>query len=177
MKKWMYVISVSLLLAVWLAIYFPAIKVTEAREAARQVELQRQKDAAEAHRKAIERQAQADATRRAAETARKEAEAEAAAKKKWDDQSAQIQADTDKAKASIAKSKKEIAALEAELTSLNKAKDKDNREDFELLKSVELARVNQFNAELEIQRMVDMIAQRASNSVMASPGPLPPASP
>jgi membrane protein involved in colicin uptake len=174
MKKWMYVISVSILLAVWLAIYFPAIKVTEAREAARQAEIQRQKEADEAHRLMLEKQAQEDAARRAAETARKEAEAEAAAKAKWDAQTAQLQGDIDRTEDSIAKYKKQVADLTTEVADLNATKEKDSLEDFALLKKVELARVHQFDAELEIQRMVDMIAQRASNSVMANPGPLPP---
>jgi flagellar motility protein MotE (MotC chaperone) len=168
MKKWLYVISVGAMLAAWLAIYFPAKKATEERLAAQQAAIERQKEEDDARRLAIEQKAREDADRRAAERAKEEADKEAAAQKKWDDESAKIQADTDKANADIARLTQQVNALETELDTLHKAKDEDNREDFDLTKQVELARVNQFNAELEIQRMVDMVASRADQSSLTA---------
>jgi dynactin complex subunit len=80
----------------------------------------------------------------------------------------EIQADTDASNREIDRLNKQADDLQAQLESLQKQKETLTREDFALAKQVELARVNQGNADLEIQRMVDMIASRASQSAMAS---------
>jgi hypothetical protein len=164
MKKWMYVIFPGLGLALFLALYFPAKARYEAGEASRAAAVAAQKAADEEHRHQIEERARQDSLRRAAENAKAEAEKEANRIAKWAQQSAEIQHDTDGYNADIAKDTKEVDELEKELEALHTRKDQLTREDFDLLKQVELARVGQSNADLEIQRMVEMIATRAGGS-------------
>ena len=77
------------------------------------------------------------------------------------------------------KSQQESAALEIERDLLHKEKDRVGREAFDLAKQVELAKVARRNAELEEQRMVEMITRKATDSAMAKmpPPPPPPAPP
>ncbi len=56
-----------------------------------------------------------------------------------------------------------------------KEKDKLSRETFDLAKQVELARIARRNAELEIQRVTEMIHRRASDSALVKPPVIPPA--
>ena len=124
-----------------------------ASEAARAERIAQQKKADDDHRKAVEKAAHDEAQKRAAdaaaETARKEKEKE----DKWNADGQKIKDDTDRLTAEIDRRGKRASELEIELDSLNKAKEQDNREDFELLKRIEQARVDQHNAEMEIQRM------------------------
>jgi len=164
MKKWMYVIFPGLGLALFLAAYFPAKARYEAGEADRAAKVAAAKAADEAHRKDLEEKAHEDSVRRAAENAKEEADREAAriAKRKQDD--ADIQRDTDAANADVAKYTQQRDALQKELDELHQRKEQLTREDFDMLKQVELARVAQSNADIEIQRMVEMIATRAGGS-------------
>jgi hypothetical protein len=164
MKKWMYVIFPGLGLALFLALYFPAKARYEAGEASRAAAITAQKAADEAHRHDIEERARQDSLKRAAENAKADADKEANRIAKWAAQSEEIQRDTDSANADIAKYTKQVDELEKQLETLHTRKELLTREDFDLLKQVELARVGQSNADLEIQRMVEMIATRAGGS-------------
>jgi hypothetical protein len=164
MKKWMYLIFPGLGLALFLSVYFPAKARFEAGEAARAAALAAQKAADEQHRHELEQRAHDDSVRRAAETAREEAEKEAARIAKRRQEDADIQHETDAANADVAKFTAQRDELQKTLDSLHERKDQLTREDFDLLKQVELARVAQANADLEIQRMVEMIATRAGGS-------------
>ena len=66
-----------------------------------------------------------------------------------------------------------IADLEKELAGLRTQKETVNRENLELLKKVELARIAKRNAELNIQRMTEMISRRAAASALTAPPPAP----
>ena len=61
---------------------------------------------------------------------------------------------------------KEASQLEVQLNAMRQQKEKLNSETFELQKQVELARVAKRTAELEIQRMTDMISKRAADSAL-----------
>jgi hypothetical protein len=60
------------------------------------------------------------------------------------------------------------------LDSVRKAKDKANRESFDLAKQVELAKVAKRNAEFEVQRTTEMISRRAADSSLTRLPPPPP---
>lgn len=122
---------------------------------------------AEADRKAEnERIAKADADRRAAERAAEEARKDAERRKKWEDAGAEIADATAKYNADADKYAKQAAELEIQLANIRDQKEKTSREAFELAKRVELARIAKRNAELEIQRMTEMIARRAAESAL-----------
>jgi hypothetical protein len=175
MKKWMFVIFPGILLLIFLFFYQQTSAEMQAREQAHATELARQKAADAEHKQMIEDKAKKDADERAAQQAAEEAQkaADAAAKKKKVRDA--IQAETDSANAQIDHFTKQIADLQAQLDKLDEQKKQESLADFDFAKKVELARVNERNSELEIQRMVDMIAQRTAKSWLTKlPTPPPP---
>jgi colicin import membrane protein len=176
MKKWIFVIFPGILLGIFLAFYFPNHAETIAALQRQAEEVQRQKDALEAKKKADQEAAHKSAVEQAAKQAQEDAQKEAEAKAKWDAATAEIQRVTDEATNQANAYSKEANDLEIELDALQKQKEQENRNDFDLLKQVELSRQAQRAAENEIQRMVDMIAQKADQSAMAQmppPAPVP----
>ena len=167
MKKWMYIISVGSMLAVFLFFYFAHLKEMEIRDRIHAAETAK-KLKEEADRKAaIEAKAREDAERRAAERTAADAKKEADRLAKWEAVGRTIQADTDSFNAKANTYSKQVSQLEVELDALRTNKEKLNRETFEFEKQVEQARIEKRNAELENQRMTDMIAKKADESSMA----------
>jgi regulatory protein YycI of two-component signal transduction system YycFG len=174
MKKWMFVVFPGILLAIFLAFYFPNKAATEEALRKQAEEVQRAKDADAAKKKAAQEQARISAQQTAAERAKEDAAKEQEIKDKWDAQSREIQKATDEATAQADAFSKDAAALEVELDTLHKQKEQANRDDFDLLKQVELARGDQRTAEMEIQRMVGMIGSKADESFLTRLPPPPP---
>jgi len=174
MKKWMFVIFPGILLAVFLAFYFPNRAETEATLAKQAADAQHKKEVDDAAKAAAQEQARISAKQRADDQAKEDAAREQAATDKWNATSREIQKTTDEANAKADASSKEASALEIELDSLQKKKEQDNRDDFDLLKQVELARVSQRAAEADIQRLVQMIGNEADNSFLTRMPPPPP---
>lgn len=177
MKKWMYLIFPGVMLGIFLVFYVAHQKEALKNEEARKVTVA-QKTAADKQEKELsEKRAREDA-------AKKQAERDAQEKKKDDDRRAK-QAAIDKeirdgiaaALAEGSKFHKEATALEVALDGLRKEKDRLGREAFELAKQVEVARVARRNAELESQRMLEMISRRAADSSLTKMPALPPPPP
>lgn len=175
MKKWIYLIIPSILLGLFLVFYFSHQKETQEKQRVRSAALAKKLADEKAAKEAAERQAREDA-------AKKQAEREAEEKRKENERRAkqaaidkQIKDETDAARAEANKFAKEAQALEAQLEKLRKDKDRIGREAFDLAKQVELAKVARRNAELESQRMVEMISRRAADSSLTRPPMLPPA--
>lgn len=173
MKKWMYLIFPSVMLAGFLVIYFSHKEKSEAKERAHIAELAKKKADDDEKKKVAEAKAREDAKKRQderdAEERQKEekkAAQQAADDKKVRDQTAEYTAKGDAAA-------KQVATLEIELDRLRKEKDKTSRETFELAKQVELARIARRTAELEIQRMTEMLVRRASDSALVRPPAVP----
>ncbi|MGH7943888.1 MAG: hypothetical protein ACREH8_04825 [Opitutaceae bacterium] len=174
MKKWMYIIFPSVMLAGFLVIYFSHKEKSEAKERAHIAQVAKEKSDAEEKKKVAEAKAREDARKRQEDRdaeERQKAE-EKAAKQAADDKKVRDQTAEYTAKADAAA--KQVNSLEIELDRLRKEKDKTNREAFELAKQVELARIARRNAELEIQRMAEMVARRAAESSLTKPPPMPP---
>jgi hypothetical protein len=176
MKKWMYIIFPSVMLAGFLVIYLSHKKEALEKERRHVAEVAQKKSEEDAKKKAAEAKAREDAKKR-------QDERDAEDKKKADEKEARQAADDKKVRdqtaeytAKGAAVSKEIAAAEAELDRLRKEKDKTSRETFDLAKQVELARIARRNAELEIQRMTEMIARKAADSMMTKP-PMPAVAP
>jgi len=174
MKKWLYVIAPGAMLAVFLFFYVSSRQETIAREKAKAEEVAQEKADAEAKKKVAEAKAREDADRRTAEREADEAKAALEKEQKYDSDMAAIKADTDKSNALADTYSKQVSDLAVELDSLNKQKDQLTRESFELSKKIELAEVARHNAEMEVQRLVEMIADRADESLMAKMPPPPP---
>jgi len=132
------------------------------------------KDKAESDRKAvIEQKALADAEKR-----QKEREADDAAKaaKKEADYAkvmTQLASDTKEENAQADKLAKEVADLDISISQARTNKEKLNRETFDLAKEVELAKISRRNAELELQRMVEMAGKKIADSSVAIAPPPP----
>jgi hypothetical protein len=136
----------------------------EAARLAAAAELARAAEAAQKDEAA--RLAREDSARRAAERVAEEQKKEDEKRAKWTADGLRIEEETARFTARVAELTREIAQAEVELAALRTAEEKLDRENFELAREVELARIAKRNAELEIQRAVDVVAQRAAVSMV-----------
>jgi len=173
MKKWMYVISVGSMLAIFLFFYLTHMKETEILEQQRKVRFEKeQKDIAETKAR-NEAKAREDARARAAARAAEEAKKEADKIARWEAEGQKIKDQTDTHNREADRLSKDSAKLEIELDTLRNEKENVNRATFDVAKRVERARIDKQNTEFEIQRMTEMIAQRAaSSSLVRMPAPV-----
>lgn len=168
-----YIIVPVVLLGVFLFFYNGALKEMAAREEQKKAQVAEAKAAEDARRADIERKAAEDARKRQAEREADERAKEAKKVKDYEDAMKQLKDEADRYAAEADGFQKETNALELQLNDLRSTKEKTNREVFELIKQVELAKVSRRNAELEIQRMVDMVAQKLGASSFAAMPPPP----
>jgi chromosome segregation ATPase len=132
------------------------------------------KAAEDARRADIERKATEDAKKRQEQRDAEERAKEARKVKDYEDAMKQLRDEAAKYASEADGFQRDANALELQLNELRSLKEKTNREVFELSKQVELAKVGRRNAEIEIQRMVDMVAQRlGASSLAAMPPPAP----
>lgn len=174
MKKWMYVLAPGAMLAVFLFFYFASRTESLAREKAHKEEVAREKAEADEKKHIAEVKAREDADRRNAEREAEEAKAAKEKEAKYQASMDRIQADTDKSNKQAEEYAKHVSELTIELDSLHKQKDELTRAAFAESKKIELAEVARENAEMEIQRMVGMIADRADQSILVKMPPAPP---
>ncbi len=169
MKKWLYFIFPILGVVVFLFFYFAHVDEAKRAEAVRKEMIAKKDAEAAAAKAALEATARKDAEARAAERIASEAKKERDKQEKWDAAGRDVQKITDAAKAASAQAVKDIARLENDLKSLRQRRDDLTAEQLALLKSVEQAKIDRRNAELEIQRFTAMIANRTSESALAVP--------
>jgi chromosome segregation ATPase len=177
MKKWYFVIAPTLMLGVFLVFYFLSTAETERREKAHAEALAAQKAEADQKKKVAEETAREDAERRNVQRLADDAKAAKDKQDKYEADMRKIQDGIDKSNASAEKFAKQVSDLSIELDTLHKQKDEASRHAFDLEKKVQAAEVARRNAELDIQRMVEMIADRAEQSAMAKMPPIPPPTP
>ncbi len=164
MKKWIYLILPAALLALFLFFYFSHREDAREKAVARAAEQARIAQA-EAERKAeIERAAREDAERRAAERQAAEQKKEEERIARWEEDNRRIQEATERNVAEADTLAKKVSELEIELDALRQAKAKLTAEVLELNKQRETALIDQRAAELQNQRLVQMIANKAGES-------------
>ena len=169
MKKWLYFIFPILGVVVFLFFYFAHVDEAKRAEVVRKEMIAKKDAEAAAAKAALEATARKDAEERAAERIASEDKKERDKQEKWDAAGRDVQKVTDTAKAASAQAVKDIARLENDLKSLRQQRDALTAEQLALLKSVEQAKIDRRNAELEIQRFTAMIANRTSESALAVP--------
>lgn len=169
-----YIIAPVVLCAIFIGIYVNFAKNQEIKQKAIAEQVAATKRAEDEKKKEAEAKARADADARAKKRADDEKQKEADRRAKYEAVSKEIADATAKYNADADKYAKQAAELEIQLGELRKKKDTATREEFELRKQVELAQIAKRNAELEIQRMTKMIADKAAASALARP-PAPPA--
>ena len=174
MKKWLYVLFPTALLGIFLFYYFASRAETQAREAAHKEQVARETAEANQKKQIAEAKAREDADRRNAERQAEEAKTAKDKEDKYNAEMARIKAETDKANANAELYAKQVSELTIELDNLHKQKDAMTRDAFELAKKIELAEVAKHNADMEIQRYTEMIANRADQSFMTKMPPPPP---
>jgi len=146
-----------------------------AKEAAHKAEIAAAKAEEDAHRKQVESVAQADAEKRQKEREKEEQAKMLKKEKDYNDAMAKLKHESDGYAAEATKLSNEANQLEIALVNGRILRDKTSRESFELNKQVELAKINRRSAELEIQRLVEMVGNKAAGSSLAAMPPPPPA--
>lgn len=154
--------------------YNSAMKELQAKNERIKSEKAAVKAAEDARRADIERKATEDAKKRQEQRDAEERAKEARKVKDYEDAMKQLRDEAAKYASEADGFQREANSLELQLNELRSLKEKSNREVFELSKQVELAKIDRRNAELEIQRMVDMVAKRVGASSFAA---MPPAAP
>lgn len=120
--------------------------------------------------------AKEDADRRTAERDAEEARKVAERRAKWEAAGKDIADSTAKFKAETAKLSQEAQDLEIALLEIRKQRETAASEAFDLTKKVEMARIEKRNAELQVQRMTEMVSKRAADSSLTKlPDLTPPA--
>ena len=154
--------------------YFASQKQIAEKARLRQVEAAKQKAEEDARRKLLDAQAEEDAKKRQAQREAEENAKREKREKEYQDGINKLLDDIATFQGEADKLAKESADLDARLNKLRNNKETLTRDSFELAKQVELAKIGRRTAEMEIQRMVDMVGQRLSASTLAQPPPPPP---
>ena len=170
-----YVILPAILLIVF-GVYYTNVAKPEmaAAVAAKEKRIADEKAAEEAHHKEIEAKAQEDARKAQEERDQKERARQEKAQREKEEQDRKIQEETAKYENEAAKFTKDIAAMQADIANLRSKREAMNREVLDLAKKVELTKIQRRDAELEIQRMYDMVAQKVADSFLTKAPPPPP---
>lgn len=138
----------------------------DARRALAAAEAERVAAVEAGKRSEAERFAREDAERRAKERLAEERRLTDEKRAKREAERARIDAETEAFLAQARKLAAEAKALEARLVALQEEKERTAQATFDLAKQVEAARVAKRNAELETQRLVEMLARRAGTTLL-----------
>lgn len=164
MKK-LYILVPVVLTILFGGLYYQHSQESEGADAAA-AQAAEKTAAEEAAKKAdAERQAREDADRRAAERLAEEKRKEDEKAAKWAAVGAQIEADTVTYRTQAAKNASEVKALEIRLGALRTEVETARRTSLDLALAVEAAQVRKRNAELEIQRLVEMLARKGGTTL------------
>lgn len=173
MNKIYYIIPV-VLLGAFLFVYRDATREMDKKEKARQEQIAAAKAVEEAHRKELDQKAEEEAKARQEQRDRELMEKEAKARKDYEDVMNSLKKETAEYNSDAEKYAKESAALEKKLSDMRSMREKLNKDNFDLTRQVELARISRRNAELEIQRTYEIVAKRFADSNWGNPPPPPP---
>ncbi|MET0263318.1 MAG: hypothetical protein ABW223_10500 [Rariglobus sp.] len=164
-----YLIVPVLLLAIFGGIYWQYTN-SAAAHAAEKAQAVAAEQKVEADKKAeAERQARADAEKRTAIRLAEEQKKDAEKRARHEEESRVIAADTARYTEQLKTLTAEAAAMEKKLAELRAKRERLNAESFSLARDVELMRIDKRNAELEIQRLTEMVARQAGNTTLARP--------
>ena len=160
MNKYYFIVPTVLLVG-FIFVYRGAVNDMEVKEARIKAAVEAKKVEEDAHRKEIEAKAQEDAIKRQQENEAAERAKVEKKEKKYQDDMALLKKETDGYNAECDRYTKDSAELDRKLADARQLKERTTREVFDLAKQVELAKVSRRNAEIEVQRMVEMVGQKA----------------
>lgn len=162
-----YLLVPVILLALFGGVYWQHTRTAAHETAVKAAAVAAAKEADAAKKAEAERKARADAEKRTAERLAEEARRDAEKRARTEEENLRIAADTAAYRTQIATLATETSTLEKQLAELRARREKLNTDAFALAKEVELARIAKRNAELEIQRLTDMVARQAANTTLA----------
>lgn len=163
MNKIYYIVP-AILTVIFTIYFFRFSEELEQRDAAKAAEVAQIQAEAAAKKKEAEMRAKEDADRRAAEREAEEARRIAEREANWERVSQEIADVTAELNERADELSKQANALDLQLVALREKRAQTARESFALERRVEEARIRKRNAEMEIQRMTEMISQRAERS-------------
>jgi hypothetical protein len=167
----LYLIVPVILLALFGGVYWQHNRTAAADAAAKAAAIAEANSAEAAKKAEAERKAREDADKRAAERLAEEEKKEADKRAKWEADGATLVAATADYTAQAAALAAQAAALEKEIAAVRADKERVSRETFEQSRAIELARIDRRNAELEIQRMTEMVARKAGETSLVKSAP------
>jgi len=168
-----YLIVPAILLAVFGFLYTSALKEMDAKAAAQQEAANVRRAAEKKHKDEIEAKATADAKKRQDEREAADRAKEEKKIREYEDIMKSLRDETTKYATEAEKLGKEAADLEVQISQLRTDKEKLNHETFDLAKAVEQSKINWRNAELEIQRLIEMVSRKLNdNSIIVPPPPV-----
>ncbi len=168
-----YLIVPIILLAVFGFLYNGATKEMAVKAAKQQATADARKAEDKKRKDEIEARATADAKKRQEEREATDRAKEEKKVREYQEVLKALRDESAKYSAEADKLSKESADLELQIAQARTNKETLNRESFDLAKAVELAKINRRNAELEIQRMIDLLGRKLSDSKIVVP-PAPP---
>jgi len=163
MKKFYFIFPVCLLIT-FVSLYSRFSAASDIADAEKAQRIAATKMAEERAKAEAEERSRQDSQKRAAERIAEERSKEAEKAAKWDAESKRIAAETDKYNSQVASYTSEIASMEKQLEDLRAKKETRTHELLDDEMQVELAAVGKHNAEMEIQRMTEMVMRRVSKS-------------
>jgi Flp pilus assembly protein TadB len=168
MKRFYFIFAFPVvLLVVFSGVYWQFSKTSDEAEHAKQVQVAQQKATDEQKKKEEETKARQDTEKRIAERAAEERKKEDERIAKWDAESKRITDESQGYATQVASNSKEIADLTKELADLRQAKENKTRDLLNSASEAELAAIAKRSAELEIQRMTEMVARKVASSQVA----------
>ena len=173
MNKYYFIVP-ACLLAGFIFFYRGALDEMEIKANTEKARIAAVKAEEDAKRQEVEKRAQIDAEERQKAREKEEEAKRKKNEKSYNDAMAKLKKDSDGLDIENAKLTKEAADLEQAIINERALKDKTSREAFDLSKQVELEKINRRSAELEIQRLIEMLGTKAAASTLASMPPPPP---
>ncbi len=163
MKRF-YFIFPLILLAVFVGVFMQFSKTSDQAERVKAEKLSMMKLAEENKKKEDAAKSREDSEKRTAARLAEEAQKEAERVAKWNAESKRIDDETQGYVTKTASLTEELAVLEKQLTEARALKDTRTRELLAVASEVELAAIAKHNAELEIQRMNEMLVRKVAKT-------------
>jgi len=168
MKRFYFIFAFPVvLLVVFSGVYWQFSKASDESERIKQVQVAKQKADDEQKKKEEETKARLDTEKRMAERVAEEKKKEDERVAKYDAESKRIADESQGYATQVANNTKEITDLTKELADLRQAKENKTRELLNSATEAETAAIAKRSAELEIQRMTEMVARKVASSQVA----------
>ena len=172
-----YIIAPIILAAVFMGYYNLARKEMREKEITQQAAADKRKAEDDARKAEIDRKATLDAEKRQQERVEADRARDAKRVRDYEEAMKKLTDEANDYAAQVAKLTKESADLDQQATQTRNNREQLNREALEFSKEVELAKISRRNSELEIQRTVEMVGKRLTDSSLTTLPPPPPALP